>query len=102
MLMLVSCANRNAVPSKDFSAESLRMGGVVYADFEKMLSAEPKDNDFTKFASDPLNYRVIVTDDGDGFIYTFFPKDYHGRQTMDGRVTYRASKDGHVELKGKL
>ena len=102
LLTSASCAKPITSTGSGVPAESLRMASSVYADFAKMLSTDPKDNEFTKFASDPSNYHVTIVEDESGFIYVFHLDNFHGRPMLDGRVTYRVSKDGKVELKGKI
>ena len=72
IVLLASCAKDAPCPSGGLPAASLKSAGLVYAEFSKRLSSEPRDNDFTKFASDPSNYKVVVTKYNDAFVYTFF------------------------------
>lgn len=102
VVVLASCARNHASPSKSFPAESLKYASSVYASFAAMLSADPRDNDFTRFAADPSNYDVVIREDGDGFLYEFSLRDYRGRKVLDGNVIYRVSKAGEVKLQRKL
>lgn len=83
-------------------AESMKMAGVVYDNFQKLLESEPKNSDIEKFATNPENYRVFIKRTNSGFIYTFSLNAYKGQQGLDGNVTYRVSGDGKVELQGLL
>lgn len=98
----LSCSRMTVEPCREFPVEALRVAGPVYSAFDSMLRREPKDNDFVRFSSNPENYKVVVTSDGDGFVFVFSLNSYRGRQVLDGSVTYRVTKDGRVSLMGKL
>lgn len=100
--VLASCAKPPAQKGNGFPAKALQKSSAVYEDFEKVLAAQRKDNEFAKFSADSSNYQVFISEDDGGFIYTFQLKPFHGNLILDGRVTYRVSEDGGVHRKGVL
>jgi hypothetical protein len=102
LVFLTSCA-KSAQPREDGApAKALQSSSAVYADFEKVLDAQRKDNEFAKFAADATNYQVFISEDGHDFTYTFQLKPFHGNAILDGRVKYRALEDGSVHRERML
>jgi len=102
MSLLSSCTTTSSHKGNGVPAESMKMAGVVYKKFQKLLESEPKDSDFERFVTNPKNYRVFIKEINSGFIYTFGPNYYHGKPVLDGVVTYKVTEDGKVELQGTL
>lgn len=93
-----SCTRNNAQDVEKIPAVALKGAGAVYSTFTDYLSKGPRDNDFTKFASNPENFTVSIRDRGDKFVYTFVLRPYHGGPVLDGMISYSLSKeDGKIE-----
>lgn len=93
-VLIASCRNTASVATQRMPAGALQAGSSVYAQFIQVLKKSPTDNDFSRFASDPSNYDVTVLVNSDHYVYTFSMKPYRGRDVLDGRLFFEASKDG--------
>lgn len=93
-----SCARSDSQGTERIPAVALKGGAAVYSAFIDYLNKGPRDNDFTRFASNPENFTVSIGDRGDKFVYTFILKSYHGDPVLGGPISFSWSKeDGKIE-----
>jgi hypothetical protein len=93
-----SCAHGDSQVTEKIPVVALKGGGVVYSAFIDYLNKGPRDNDFTKFASNPENFTVSILDRGDKIVYTFILKSYHSGPVLGGPISFSWSKkDGKIE-----
>lgn len=100
--IVLSCCAKPEVSTSKIPAASLKYASAVYSKFESELRNDPKDNDFVKFASDPRNYNTTIVTGSHSVTFIFTLNPYHGRRALDGRIKYRVSESGKIELDGKL
>jgi len=87
-----SCHESEKVFDDHLSATSLKGGGIAYTEFERLLGKGVIDNEFTKFANNPDNYKVVIKEDSDNFTYVFSLNPYQGRAVLDGTITLTVNK----------
>ena len=81
---------------KRIPAHTLKGATPAYLAFSAYLGKSPPPNEFARFASNPDNYTIIITNREDEVVYTFVLNPYKGKPPLDGMISFSWNKESEV------